>query len=163
MRARWGRTRTASRRSSSRSRRTRSRSFHPRDPGVASTREFVEQLDSGAYDHLKGRPVVPIEACSAIGDLGDINRNLSRIGLGTAVKQRWPADHCVFDFRWPIGGFRFGWHVIQDHRQPEPWSSVCDEHFVQERQRYERDFELHGFHSEDSAHRSGETNRYSRW
>ncbi|MBF4461437.1 MULTISPECIES: rhodanese-related sulfurtransferase [unclassified Rathayibacter] len=27
-------------------------------PGVASTREFVEQLDSGAYDHLKGRPVV---------------------------------------------------------------------------------------------------------
>ncbi|NQX05665.1 rhodanese-related sulfurtransferase [Rathayibacter sp. VKM Ac-2856] len=27
-------------------------------PGVASTREFVEQLDSGAYDHLKDRPVV---------------------------------------------------------------------------------------------------------
>ncbi|QHC60876.1 rhodanese-related sulfurtransferase [Rathayibacter sp. VKM Ac-2760] len=27
-------------------------------PGVASTREFVEQLDSGVYDHLKGRPVV---------------------------------------------------------------------------------------------------------
>lgn len=27
-------------------------------PGVSSTREFVEQLDSGAYDHLKGRPVV---------------------------------------------------------------------------------------------------------
>ncbi|WP_268788315.1 MULTISPECIES: oxygen-dependent tRNA uridine(34) hydroxylase TrhO [unclassified Rathayibacter] len=27
-------------------------------PGVSSTREFVEQLDSGAYDHLKDRPVV---------------------------------------------------------------------------------------------------------
>ncbi|QHC57089.1 rhodanese-related sulfurtransferase [Rathayibacter tanaceti] len=27
-------------------------------PGVASTREFVEQLDSGVYDHLKDRPVV---------------------------------------------------------------------------------------------------------
>ncbi|WP_374008742.1 rhodanese-related sulfurtransferase [Leifsonia sp. LS-T14] len=27
-------------------------------PDVANTREFVDALDSGAYDHLKGRPVV---------------------------------------------------------------------------------------------------------
>ncbi|PPH90610.1 rhodanese-related sulfurtransferase [Rathayibacter sp. AY1D5] len=27
-------------------------------PGVSSTREFVEQLDAGVYDRLKGRPVV---------------------------------------------------------------------------------------------------------
>ncbi|TFD78214.1 rhodanese-related sulfurtransferase [Cryobacterium fucosi] len=27
-------------------------------PGVANTREFVAELDSGRYDHLKGKPVV---------------------------------------------------------------------------------------------------------
>ncbi|SMH29357.1 UPF0176 protein [Rathayibacter oskolensis] len=81
-------------------------------PGVSSTREFVEQLDSGAYDHLKGRPVVTYctggircEVLSSLmtargfGEVYQLDGGIVRYGEARRDAGLWRGALYVFDGR----------------------------------------------------------------
>jgi UPF0176 protein len=81
-------------------------------PSVASTRDFVEQLDSGVYDHLKGRPVVTYctggircEVLSSLmtargfGEVYQLDGGIARYGEARRDSGLWRGALYVFDGR----------------------------------------------------------------
>lgn len=81
-------------------------------PGVASTRDFVEQLDSGVYDHLKGRPIVTYctggircEVLSSLmtargfGEVYQLDGGIVRYGEARRDSGLWRGALYVFDGR----------------------------------------------------------------
>lgn len=81
-------------------------------PDVASTREFVAELDSGTYDHLKGRPVVTyctggircevlstLMASRGFGEVYQLEGGIARYGEQFGDDGLWQGSLYVFDNR----------------------------------------------------------------
>jgi len=84
-------------------------------PDVANTREFVAELDSGKYDHLKGRPVVTYctggircEVLSGLmksrgfGEVYQLDGGIVRYGEAYGNEGLWSGSLYVFDQRMSI-------------------------------------------------------------
>ena len=84
-------------------------------PDVANTREFVAELDSGKYDHLKGRPVVTYctggircEVLSGLmksrgfGEVYQLDGGIVRYGETFGNEGLWSGSLYVFDQRMSI-------------------------------------------------------------
>ena len=84
-------------------------------PDVANTREFVAELDSGKYDHLKGRPVVTYctggircEVLSGLmksrgfGEVYQLDGGIVRYGEAFGNEGLWSGSLYVFDERMSI-------------------------------------------------------------
>ncbi len=81
-------------------------------PPVETTRDFVDLLDSGAYDHLKGRPVVTyctggircevlssLMAARGFGELYQLDGGIVRYGERFGDDGLWEGSLYVFDGR----------------------------------------------------------------
>lgn len=81
-------------------------------PGVASTRDFVEQLDAGVFDHLKGRPVVTyctggircevlssLMAARGFGEVYQLDGGVVRYAEARRDRGLWRGALYVFDGR----------------------------------------------------------------
>ena len=81
-------------------------------PPVETTRDFVGLLDSGAYDHLKGRPVVTyctggircevlssLMAARGFGELYQLDGGIVRYGERFGDEGLWEGSLSVFDGR----------------------------------------------------------------
>ncbi|TFD64185.1 rhodanese-related sulfurtransferase [Cryobacterium ruanii] len=84
-------------------------------PDVANTREFVAELDSGKYDHLKGKPVVTYctggircEVLSGLmksrgfGEVYQLDGGIVRYGEAFGNEGLWSGSLYVFDQRMSI-------------------------------------------------------------
>jgi len=84
-------------------------------PDVSNTREFVAQLDSGTYDHLKGKPVVTYctggircEVLSGLmksrgfGEVYQLDGGIARYGEAYGDDGLWSGSLYVFDQRMSI-------------------------------------------------------------
>ncbi len=98
-------------------------------PDVANTREFVAELDSGKYDHLKGKPVVTYctggircEVLSGLmksrgfGEVYQLDGGIVRYGEAFGNEGLWSGSLYVFDQRMSID-FAQGAAVIGACRQ----------------------------------------------
>ncbi|MGO2658279.1 oxygen-dependent tRNA uridine(34) hydroxylase TrhO [Mycetocola reblochoni] len=81
-------------------------------PPVETTRDFVEALDSGAYDHLKGRPVVTyctggvrcevlsgLMARRGFGEVYQLSGGIVRYAERYGDRELWEGSLYVFDGR----------------------------------------------------------------
>jgi UPF0176 protein len=84
-------------------------------PPVATTREFVDELDSGRYDHLKGRPVVTyctggircevlssLMSARGFGEVYQLDGGIVRYGETYGDSGLWQGSLYVFDGRGSI-------------------------------------------------------------
>ena len=84
-------------------------------PDVATTRDFVAELDSGKYDHLKGRPVVTyctggircevlssLMASRGFGEVYQLDGGIVRYGETFGDSGLWDGSLYVFDKRGSI-------------------------------------------------------------
>ena len=84
-------------------------------PDVATTREFAAELDSGRYDHLKGRTVVTYctggircEVLSSLmkdrgfGEVYQLDGGIVRYGEAYGNAGLWDGSLCVFDQRMSV-------------------------------------------------------------
>lgn len=87
-------------------------------PDVATTRDFVAELDSGKYDHLKGKPVVTyctggircevlssLMAARGFGEVYQLEGGIVRYAEAFGDKGLWQGSLYVFDER---GSLDFG-------------------------------------------------------
>ncbi|RWF66854.1 phage major capsid protein [Mesorhizobium sp.] len=95
-------------------------------PGTSAVPAYLPPggLSNAPYGTLKGRPVIPIEACSAIGDLGDIIfadfNQYWALTKGSGAIQTDTSIHLYFDQA--LTAFRF---IFRVNGQPA-WSSTID-------------------------------------
>nr|WP_221244270.1 rhodanese-related sulfurtransferase [Cryobacterium roopkundense] len=101
-------------------------------PDVSNTREFVAELDSGRYDHLKGKPVVTYctggircEVLSGLmksrgfGEVYQLEGGIVRYGEAYGDDGLWDGSLYVFDRRMSLD--------FSDHTAVVGHCRVCDE------------------------------------
>ena len=101
-------------------------------PDVANTREFAAELDSGKYDHLKGRPVVTYctggircEVLSSLmkdrgfGEVYQLEGGIVRYGEAYGDDGLWDGSLYVFDQRMSVD--------FSDHASVLGRCQVCGE------------------------------------
>ncbi|TFD74453.1 rhodanese-related sulfurtransferase [Cryobacterium sp. Sr8] len=101
-------------------------------PDVANTREFVAELDSGKYDHLKGRPVVTyctggircevlssLMASRGFGEVYQLDGGIVRYGEAFGDDGLWNGSLYVFDQRMSVD--------FSDHTSMIGHCAVCGE------------------------------------
>lgn len=84
-------------------------------PAVANTREFVAELDSGKYDHLKGKPVVTyctggircevlsgLMSARGFGEVYQLEGGIARYGETFGDDGLWDGSLYVFDQRMSV-------------------------------------------------------------